>query len=83
MLQQIMTFTCLLPEISGEWIPIVGVLSGTVMVVAIVAIASFNKHRRQEMEHVLQLRRMEHERRMKELDLELARIQSGTAAQRQ
>ncbi len=65
-------------EVSPVMIPIVGTISGTAMVVLIVGIVVFNKSRIQEMEHTLQLRRMEHERRMKELELELARLR-GTA----
>ncbi len=72
-----------LPEISPFWIPIVGVVSGCLMVLGIVALVVNYKQRMQEMEHTLQLRRMEHERRMKELELELARINSGVAATRQ
>lgn len=68
-------------RISEIWIPIVGSIAGTAMVVAIVAIVMITKQRLQEMEHTLQLRRMEHERRMKELELELARIHAGAARQ--
>jgi len=63
-------------------IPIIGIITGCLMVVAIVWLAVNHKQQMQEMEHQLQLRRMEHERRMKELELELARIQSGAAAAR-
>lgn len=72
-----------LQEISPYWIPIVGVVSGCLMVLGIVALVVNYKQRMQEMEHTLQLRRMEHERRMKELELELARINSGLAVAKQ
>jgi hypothetical protein len=71
-----------LPDVSETWIPIVAVVCGTLMVVLIVAIGTITKQRMQEMEHALQLRRMEHERRMKELELELARIQAGVSVRR-
>jgi hypothetical protein len=68
-----------IPQISGEWIPIVGAVSGTLMVVLIVAISTITKQRIAELDHALQMRRMEHERRMKELEIELARINAGAA----
>ncbi len=70
------------PDKLVVFIPIVGTIMGTLMVIAIVWVVMHYKQRMQEMEHQLQLRRMEHERRMKELELELARIQSGAAAAR-
>ncbi len=68
-------------RVSEIWIPIVGTVAGTAMVVAIVAIVMITKQRLQEMEHTLQLRRMEHETRMKELEVELARLHAGAARQ--
>ncbi len=68
-------------RVSEIWIPIVGVIAGTAMIVAVVATVMITKQRLAEMEHTLQLRRMEHERRMKELELELARIHAGAARQ--
>lgn len=70
------------PDALVYFIPIVGTIMGTLMVVAVVWLVVHYKQRMQEMEHTLQLRRMEHERRMKELELELARVQSGMAATR-
>jgi hypothetical protein len=62
-----------------EWIPIVAIVSGVIMVIVIVVTKSLTQQRLQEMEHTLQLRRMEHERRMKELEVELARINASAA----
>lgn len=72
----------LLPEINEYWVPVVGIISGCLMVIVIVALVTMTRQRQTEMEHTLQLRRMEHERRMKELEVELARLQGGAAAQR-
>ncbi len=69
-------------EVSPVMVPIVGTIAGTAMVVLIVGIVMLNRARIQEMEHTLQLRRMEHERRMKELELELARLHSTASAGR-
>ena len=50
----------------------------------IVAIVFHAKQQMQRLDYELQLRRMDHERRMKELELELARVReargAGTAA---
>lgn len=70
------------PEIVVYLIPIVGIIMSTLVVIAVVWLVVHYKQRMQEMEHTLQLRRMDHERRMKELELELARVQSGMAAAR-
>ncbi len=65
--------------ISPLWIPIVTVVSGCLMVVGIVAVVHHHKQQIQRLDYELQLRRMEHERRMKELELELAKVKQGGA----
>ncbi len=77
MVEGLCGLACFLPDISENWIPVVAVISGTLMVVIIVALSLMNKQHQQELEHTLQIRRMEHERRMKELDLELARLHAA------
>jgi len=69
-----------IPRISGEWIPVVAIVAGCSLAAVCVVVGMITRQRLQELEHTLQLRRMEHERRMKELELELARINSGAAA---
>jgi len=58
-------------------IPIVGTVFGTVMIVAIVGIVFWYKGRERELQvhQEMQMRQMEHDRRMKELDLERAKIE--------
>ncbi len=63
--------------VSPLWVPIVGTIFGTVMIVGIVAIVHHSKQQMQRLEYELHLRRMEHERRMKELELELAKVKQG------
>ena len=60
-------------NISPIWIPVVGIVTGTIMIVCIVAIVMHNKQQMQRMDYELHLRRMDHERRMKELELELVK----------
>jgi len=73
-------------EINPLWIPIVAVVSGTLMIVAIVGIVFWFKARGKELEYHqdLRVREMEHLRKMKELEIELekakARGSSGQAA---
>lgn len=54
-------------------IPIAGIVFGTAMVVAVVAIITWSKGRERELQvhQEMQLRQMEHDRRMKELELEI------------
>ena len=54
-------------------IPIVGTISGTLMVVAIVAIVCWHKSRERELQvhQEMRVREMEHQRKMKELELEI------------
>jgi len=59
--------------INGVWIPIVGTIAGTLMVVAIVAIVFWFKGRERELafHQDMRIREMEHQRKMKELEVEL------------
>jgi len=63
-------------------IPIFGIVFGTVMIVAIVGIAVWSKTRDRELQvhQEMQIREMEHQRRMKELELEIekTRARQGT-----
>jgi hypothetical protein len=63
-------------------IPLVGTIFGTVMVVAIVAIVFSFKSRERELQvrQEMQVRQFDHERRMKELDLEIAKTRAQSAA---
>jgi hypothetical protein len=58
-------------------IPIVGTIFGTVMVVALVGIVFWFKGRERELQvhQEMQVRQMEHERRMKELELERSKVE--------
>jgi len=58
-------------------IPIAGTVCGTAMVVAIVGIVFWFKGRERELQvhQEMQIRQMEHDRRMKELELERAKIE--------
>ena len=64
-------------NISPIWIPVVGMVAGTIMIVCIVAIVMHNKQQMQRMDYELHLRRMDHERRMKELELELVKARES------
>lgn len=59
-------------------IPIVGTVFGTFMVVAIVAIVFSHKARERDLQvrQEMQMRQFEHDRRMKELELEIARTKA-------
>ena len=73
-------------DINPLWIPIAGVIFGTVMVVAVVGIVFWFKARDKELQYHqdLRVREMEHQRKMKELEIELektkTRSSSGQAA---
>jgi hypothetical protein len=62
-------------------IPIVGTISGVLMIVAIVAIVFWHKSRDRELQvhQEMRIREMEHQRKMKELELE---IEKAKASQR-
>ena len=60
-------------EINPLWIPIVVVVSGTAMIVAIVGIVHWCKGRDKELQYhqALRMKEMEHLQKMKELEVEL------------
>ena len=62
-------------------IPIVGTVAGTLMVVAIVAIVFWFKTRERELaaHQEMRLHEMEHQRRMKELEVELEKVKAMQA----
>jgi len=72
--------------INALMIPIVGTIAGTLMTVAIVAIVFWSRARTRELQfhQDLRIREMEHQVRMKELEVELekakARSSTGQAA---
>lgn len=64
-------------------IPIFGIVFGTLMIVAIVGIAVWSKTRERELQahQEMQVREFEHQRRMKELELEIAKTRVRETAQ--
>jgi CHASE1-domain containing sensor protein len=68
--------------INPFWIPIVGTIAGTLMTVAIVGIVFWFKARQKELQfhQDLRLREMEHQRRTKELEVELEKAKATQAA---
>ena len=60
-------------DINPLLIPIVGTIFGTAMIVGIVAIVHWYKARDKELQYHqdLRMREMEHQRKMKELEIEL------------
>jgi hypothetical protein len=58
-------------------IPILGTVFGTAMIVAIVGIVFWYKGRERELQvhQEMQMRQMDHDRRMKELELERAKVE--------
>ena len=72
--------------VSPLLIPIVGVIAGTLMIVGIVGIVFWSVARQKELQYHqdLRVKEMEHQRRMKELEIELekakARNTTGNAA---
>ena len=65
-------------------IPIVGTIFGTLMVVAIVGIVFSFKARDKELQYHqdLRLREMDHQVKMKQLEIELEKAKAGNASQR-
>jgi hypothetical protein len=65
-------------------IPIAGIVFGTVMIVAIVFIVTWSKTRERELQthQEMRIREMDHQRRMKELelDIEKTKARQGTQA---
>jgi len=59
-------------------IPIVGIIFGTLMIVAIVGIVHWFKARDRELQYSqdLRIREMEHQRKMKELEVELEKAKA-------
>ncbi len=57
-------------------IPIVGTIAGTAMIVAIVAIVFWHRAREKELQfhQDMRIREMEHQRKMKELELEVEKV---------
>lgn len=64
-------------------IPILGIVFGTAMIVAIVGIAVWSKTRERELQahQEMQVREFEHQRRMKELELEIEKTRARQATQ--
>ncbi len=60
-------------DVNPLWIPIVAVIFGTAMIVAIVAIVHWYKARDKELQYHqdLRVREMEHQAKMKALEIEL------------
>jgi hypothetical protein len=73
-------------DINPLWIPIVAVVFGTAMIVAIVGIVHWYKARDKELQYHqdLRVREMEHLQKMKQLEIELEKAKtrsvSGPAA---
>jgi hypothetical protein len=69
-------------EVSPLWIPMVGAVSGCLMVVAIVGIVFWFKAREKELlfHQDLRVKEMEHQRRMKELEIELEKTKARNCA---
>ena len=63
-------------------IPIVGIIFGTVMVVAIVGIVHWSKMRDKELQYHqdLRIREMEHQAKMKQLEIELEKAKGRSSA---
>ena len=63
-------------------IPLVGTVCGVVMIIAVVAIVYWHKTRERELQvhQDLQLREMEHQKRMKELELEIEKTRAQQGA---
>ena len=66
-------------SISPLLIPVVGTVAGCAMIVAIVALLVWSGTRRKELQihQEMRIREMEHERNMKQLELEIARTRAG------
>jgi len=69
-------------DINPLFIPIVGTIFGTAMIVAIVAIVHWYKARDKELQfhQDLRIREMEHQRKMKELEVELEKARAAHSA---
>ena len=65
-------------------IPIVGTIAGTLMIVAIVGIVYWYKAREKELQfhQDLRVREMEHQRKLKELDVELEKAKARKSTEK-
>ncbi|MBZ5668679.1 MAG: hypothetical protein LAO04_03000 [Acidobacteriia bacterium] len=65
-------------------IPIVGTIAGTLMIVAIVGIVYWYKAREKELQfhQDLRVREMEHQRKLKELDVELEKAKARQSTEK-
>jgi len=63
-------------------IPIMGIVCGTAMIVAIVAMSLSHKARERELQvrQEMQIRQFEHERHMKEIELQVAKARGQSPA---
>ncbi|MGO8819123.1 MAG: hypothetical protein ACLQVG_31165 [Terriglobia bacterium] len=68
-------------DINPLWIPISGVVFGTAMIVAIVAIVHWFKARDKELQYHqdMRIREMEHQAKMKTLEIELEKAKQKIA----
>ena len=73
-----------LTSVSPMVIPIIGMIFGTAMIVAIVGITSWFKARERELQfhQEMRVREMEHQRKMKELELEIEKTKTLRAPDR-
>jgi hypothetical protein len=60
--------------------PFIIPLGAFVMMICIVAIVMSHKNRSKELDYELRLRELEHAKKMKEMDLEMARLKGGESA---
>ncbi|HEV2175962.1 MAG TPA: hypothetical protein VGW33_01975 [Terriglobia bacterium] len=65
-------------------IPVVGTVFGTVMIAVIVGLALWHKTREKELQvhQDMRIREMDHQRRMKELELEIERTKARQSPER-
>jgi hypothetical protein len=68
-------------DVNPLWIPIVALVFGTAMIVAIVAIVHWYKAREKELQfhQDLRIREMEHQAKMKTLEIELEKARQKNA----
>jgi len=65
-------------------IPVVAIISGVIMIIAIVALGVWHKTRERELQvhQELRIKEMDHQRRMKELELEVEKLKAAPPASR-
>jgi hypothetical protein len=68
-------------DVNPLWIPILGVIFGTAMIVAIVGIVFWFKAREKELhfQQDLRIREMEHQVKLKQLEIELEKAKGRNA----